>query len=111
MPYRRKGKKKTSNLKRWKKRLSKPRGGYNTRQTIQNARAIKQLKKRPELKFQNSVIASTANNFCGQLMRPTPVSNWGLPQSTNDWVASGGSSTNLSAEKYCPVIIRPVCCG
>lgn len=110
MPYR-KRKRKTSNLKRWKKRLSKPRGGYNARQTIQNAKAIRQLKKRPELKFQNSVVCSSSNNFVGQNLRPTPVSNWGLPQSTNDWVAAGGTATNLSAEKYCPVILRPVCCG
>ncbi len=110
MPYR-KRKRKTSNLKKWKKRLSKPRGGYNTRQTLANAKAIKQLKKRPELKFQNSVRASTANNFVGQNLLPTPVSNWGLPQSTNDWIASGPTATNLSAEKYCPVILRPVCCG
>lgn len=113
MPYRgkRRYKPKTSALKRWRKKLRKPRGGANTRQTLANARAIKQLKAVPELKFQNSVIASTANNFVGQNMHPTPVSNWGLPQSTNDWVAAGATATNLSAEKYCPVIIRPVCCG
>jgi len=113
MPYRRKRryKPKVSNLKKWRKKLRKPRGGANTRQTLANARAIKQLKKRPELKFQNSVVASTANNFVGQNMRPTPVNNWGTVASTNDWVAAGGSATNLSAEKYCPVILRPVCCG
>nr|APC94132.1 hypothetical protein [uncultured marine virus] len=114
MPYgrRKRYKPKASNLRKWKKKLRRTtKGGYNTRQTLANAKAIKQLKRRPELKFQNSVIASTANNFVGQNMRPTAVSNWGLPQSTNDWVAAGASATNLSAEKYCPVILRPVCCG
>lgn len=112
MPYkRRRYRPKTSALKKWKKRLRKPRGSNNTRQTLANAKAISQLKKRPELKFQNSVVASTSNNFVGQNVRPTPISSWGMPQSTNDWVAAGGSATNLSADKYCPVIIRPVCCG
>ncbi|AXH78576.1 MAG: hypothetical protein [Circular genetic element sp.] len=110
MPYK-KRKRKTSNLNKWKKRLSKPRGGYNTRQTLANAKAIKSLKKAPELKYQNNVVASTANNFVGQLLRPTPVSNWGMPNATSDWVAAGPSATNLSAAQYCPVILRPVCCA
>ena len=112
MPYKKRRRIRASSaLKKWKKRLAKPRGSNNTRQTLANAKAIKQLKKRPELKFQNNVVASTSNNFVGQFLRPTVVNSWGQPNSTNDWVAAGPTATNLSAEKYCPVIIRPVCCG
>lgn len=112
MPYRRKKRyvPKTSSLRRWKKKLSRPRGSANARQTLQNAKAIKQLKKAPELKFTNTIIASTANNFVGTQMHPTKVSRWGLPQSTSDWITAGGAATNLAPSSYCPMILRPVAC-
>lgn len=112
MPYRRprRYKPKVSSLRRWKKKLRKPRGSANTRQTLANAKAIKKLKNVPELKFQNSIIASTANNFVGTQMHPTKVSNWGLPQSTADWVTAGAAAINLAPASYCPMILRPVAC-
>ena len=111
MPYRRKRryKPKVSNLKKWRKKLRKPRGGANTRQTLANARAIKQLKRRPELKFQNTIVASSANNFVGTQLHWTKVNRWGLPNSTADWQAFP-AATFLTPEKYCPVIMRPIAC-
>lgn len=107
--YRRKGRwrPKVSALKKWRKRLKKPRGSSNTRQTLANAAAIKRLRTAPELKFTNQQEATANNGFCGQFMTSQYVDNYGMPQSTLDWAAAPSTTTALLPVKYSNVILRP----
>lgn len=74
-----------------------------------NRKAIRSLKSDRELKFVNSAVASARTNYIGNILSSTKLDNWGMAQSSLDWVAAGGAATQLpNSASYCPVILQPI---
>lgn len=94
----------------WRRRQKRKRGSLLSRTALANRKAIKQIKRDDELKFIGTLRSSPLTNFTGQIMQAQEVDNWGMPQSTEDWVNAGAGATTLAPNsKYCPVIMQPVC--
>jgi hypothetical protein len=92
----------------WRARKRRKKGSVVARTALANRRAIKRIKKNVELKFVNSAAASSRTNFCGQILSRIPLDNYGMSQSSAQWVAAGGAATTLpSAASYCPVMLNP----
>lgn len=92
----------------WRARKRRKRGSLVARTALANRRAIKSIRKDVELKFANDAVASSRTNYCGQVMTGRVVDNYGMSQSSLDWVAAGGGATQLAAAKYCPLMINPI---
>lgn len=92
----------------WKRYAKKKRGGLLTRTALSNRKAIKSLRRERELKFVGEAPASSRTNYIGNILSNTPVDNWGMSQSSGDWVIAGGAATSLAAPKYCPLIMNPI---
>ena len=91
------------------KKRRKTRGSLLSAVALGNAQAIKALKRGNELKFQNNIIGTSRTNYCGQALSNVKLDNYGMSQSTSDWVAAGAAATTLpQVAKYCPVI-QQVC--
>lgn len=95
----------------WRARKRRQRGSLLARTALANRKAIKRIKSDVELKFVNNCIATSRTNYIGQILQNTPVDNYGMSQSTGDWVNAGGGATALAAAKYCPLIMNPICVG
>jgi len=94
----------------WRRRQKRKRGSLLSRTALANRKAIKQIKRDDELKFIGTLRSAPETNFTGQIMQNVEVDNWGMPQSTVDWVNAGaGATTLVPISKYCPVIMQPVC--
>lgn len=117
MPYRRKYRRKrrfnrasaASTLQAaWRRKLRRKRGSVNQRQTIANAKAIKQLKRMPEVKRSGILQAQARNNYFGSILAETQVDNYGMSVDTSDWnaILPGTFLTTLS--DYQPVAMMPI---
>lgn len=115
MPYRRRYRRKrrsrasaASTLQAaWRRKLRRKRGSVNQRQTIQNAKMIRKLRKLPEVKRTGSLKALEANNYYGTTLQDTDVDNYGMSVNTPDWNALAAGAF-LPAAKYQPVAMMPI---
>lgn len=113
MPYKRGYKKRrrraAGTLQRaWRRKFRRKKGSVVVRQTLANKRAIKVLKKAPEIKRSDSYRATPSTNFCGQILSQTKVDNYGLAQSTNIWNTTATGATLPVPELYQPVAMCPL---
>lgn len=93
----------------WRQRQKQKRGSLVSRTALANRKAIKAIKRNQELKFVNNAQCSTRTNYIGQILTNTKVDNYGMSQSSADWVLAGGAATSLpTVSKYCPLIINPI---
>ena len=116
MPYRRRFRRNrrsragaASTLQRaWRRKLRRKRGSVNQRQTIANAKAIKKLKRAPEVKRSGILQAQSRNNYTGTILAETQVDNYGMSVDTSDWnaILPGTFLTNLA--DYQPVAMMPI---
>lgn len=90
----------------WRRRARRKKGGLVARTAKANFRAIKKLKKAPELKFQNSAIATQRTMWCGQILSNQKVDNMGYPSDTTDYVAAG-VGVPLPDTAYLPLVLQP----
>ena len=95
----------------WRNYQKKKRGGLVTRTALANRKAIKSIRRDQELKFVSEQPASVRTNYIGQILSNAKVDNWGMSQSSGDWVVAGGAATQLAVTKYCPLIMNPICIG
>lgn len=109
-PYRKTKARAASTIARaWRARMRRKRGGLLTRTALANRKAIKSIRKNVELKFVNDAVASSRTNYCGQILSRVPLDNYGMSQSSADWVSAGPAATTLpSAASYCPVMLNPI---
>lgn len=117
MPYRRRYRRKRSRASAastlqaaWRRKLRRKRGSVNQRQTIQNAKAIKKLKKMPEVKRTRNFVATEASNYYGTTLQDTDVDNMGMSVNTPDWNALAAGAF-LTPQKYQPVALMPIVCS
>lgn len=110
---RRRGNRKKSSLKSaWKRKKTGKKPSALVRQTEANRKAIKELKSRPEIKYERNLVAQPTNGYIGQVLPLTTIDNYGLPQDSLDWATLnpfGSSLTNIN--KYVPLWVCPTVCG
>ena len=115
MPYRRRYRRKrrtragaASTLQAaWRRKLRRKRGSVNQRQTIANAKAIRKLKKMPEVKRTGIFVASDVTNYYGTTLEETYVDNYSMATNTPQWNALPAGSF-LPLPTYQPVALMPV---
>jgi len=90
--------------------MRRKRGSVVQRQTLANKRAIKVLKKAPEVKRSDGYIASADTNFCGQVLKQTKVDNYGFAQSTALWNSTAPSPPGYlpTPNLYQPIAMCPM---
>lgn len=93
----------------WKIKKRRRRGSLLSRTALANRKAIKSIKRHTELKYTATFPATARTNFCGQLLGPINVDNWGMSHSTTDWAqAAAGAQFLTPVSKYCPIIMNPL---
>lgn len=93
----------------WKIKKRRRRGSLLSRTALANRKAIKSIKRHTELKYTGSAVASARTNFCGQILGPINVDNWGMSHSSSDWAqATPGAQFLTPVSKYCPLIMNPL---
>lgn len=113
MPFRRRFRRKrrrraASTIQRgWRRRARRKRGSLVARTALSNRKAIKRLKKAPELKFNNNGNCSARTMWCGQVLSNQVVSNVGYPHDITDYIAAGPPGTQLPDAKFIPLIMQP----
>lgn len=90
----------------WRRRARRKKGGLVARTAKANFRAIKKLKRTPELKFSNSFIATQRTMWCGQIISNQKVDSMGYPSDTRDYVAAG-LGNQLPDSAYLPLVMQP----
>jgi len=99
----------------WKRAKNPRKRSAVVRQTEQNRRAIKVLKKATELKCTETTTAKPQNNYCGSsITRATPVDNYGLGMNSLTWLTNTTAklpdtspSSGVSNPAYLPVWQQP----
>lgn len=115
MPYRRYKKRSKTRVgaaqtlqRAWRSKLRKKRGSVLQRQTLANKRAIKVLKKAPEVKRIDGNIASVGNNYSGSILQETAVDNLGMSQDTPLWATTAVGNFLPNASSYQPLQLCPM---
>ena len=114
MPYRRRYRRRNRRARAastlqaaWRRKMRRKRGSVNQRQTLANARAIKKLKKMPEVKRSGIFLAGEKTNYYGTILQETFVDNYGMATNTAQWNAIA-PGTFLPLPKYQPVALMPI---
>lgn len=109
-PYRKtKNRAATTIARAWRARMRRKRGGLVSRTALANRKAIKSIRRNIELKFVNSAVATARTNYCGQILSRVPCDNYGMSQSSTDWVSAGPAATTLpNPSSYCPLMLNPI---
>ena len=118
MPYgkrysrRKRGVRRSSNLRRaWKAKRRPRKASALVRQTEANRKNIKKLKSHIETKRADAFGASLSGNWCGQVLaKAVPVDNYGMSQSSQDYVTLSTQTPNtyLPKERYSPLWQMPI---
>lgn len=117
MPYRRRYRRRRNYKSRagaastlqaaWRRKMRRKRGSVNQRQTIANARAIKKLKSRPEVKRTGIFNGSAKTNYYSTILPETFVDNYGMALNTPLWNALAPGAFQ-PIELYQPVAMMPI---
>ena len=92
----------------WKNRAKRKRGSLVVRTVKANRKAIKKIKKDRQLKWVNNSVASLRTNWCGQLMSYTKIDNYGMSQSSQNFVGPPIVYPSLPPSSYSPVVMQPI---
>jgi len=91
----------------WRRKMRRKRGSVNQRQTLANARAIRKLKKAPEVKRSGIFICDEKTNYYGTILKETFVDNYGMALNTPLWNALPAGAFQPIAS-YQPIAMMPV---
>lgn len=117
MPYRRRYRRRRKHTRAsaastlqaaWRRKMRRKRGSVNQRQTLANARAIKKLKKAPEVKRTGIFISQPVTNYYGTVLEETYVDNYGMKIITPQWNALAPGAFLPTLSDYQPVALMPI---